>query len=392
MRAREAVTLVARREITERSREKSFLVSTGINVVIIVAVVVILSLVGGGDTTRYEVGYTDAPGEAVAQAAARAAEGGDVEIETRRVDTSQATAGLEDGSLDAVVAGHVIRSQEDPPDDLVTLLQAANRQVGAVEALERAGVTGEEAREVLAPPALRVSTVEAVDEDEGEKTALTFFIVIVLYGQILTYGYWVAAGVVEEKASRVVEVVLSTIRPAHLLAGKVIGLGLLGLGNLLLTGVVGLAAAQLTGALDIDGEILGSVALALAWFLVGYAFYACAFACAGALVPRQEELQTTMTPLSVVLLVSLFLAFAVQDSPDGTLAQILAFVPMTAPITMPPRIVAGDASALEIAASFLVTIGAAAVLIPLAGRIYAGGVLRTGSALKLREAWRAARA
>jgi ABC-2 type transport system permease protein len=184
--------------------------------------------------------------------------------------------------------------------------------------------------------------------------------------------------------------VLSTVRPAHLLAGKVIGLGLLGLGNLLLVGVVGLAAAQATGALEIDGEILGAVALALVWFLVGYAFYACAFAVAGALVPRQEELQSTMTPLSLILLVSLFLGFAVQGDPDGTLARVTSYIPTCAPITMPPRIVSGDASTLEIVASFVVTIGASAVLIPLAGRIYAGGVLRTGSALKLREAWRAA--
>jgi ABC-2 type transport system permease protein len=186
--------------------------------------------------------------------------------------------------------------------------------------------------------------------------------------------------------------VLATIRPSHLLAGKVIGLGLLGLANLVLTGVVGLAVAEATGALDVDGEILSAVALALAWFVVGYAFYACAFACAGALVPRQEELQSTMTPLSLMLLVSLFLGFAVQSDPDGTLARVLAFVPTTAPITMPPRIVAGDASTLEIVGSFLVTIAGAVALIPLAGRIYAGGVLRTGSALKLREAWRAARA
>jgi len=391
MSAREAVTLVARREIVERMREKSFLVSTVVGIVIIVIVVILASVLGGGDT-RYVVGHTDAQGAAVADAAAAAAQGSDVEVESRPVDAGAATADLEDGSVDAVVTGDEIRSKDEPDDELVTLLQAANRQVSAAQALEQAGVSGDEAQAILAPPALRVATVEPVDEDEDAKSALTFFIVLILYGQIITYGYWVAAGVVEEKASRVVEVVLSTIRPSHLLAGKVIGLGLLGLGNLLLTGVVGLLVAAATGALDVDGQVLSSVALALVWFLLGYAFYACAFACAGALVPRQEELQSTMTPLSMMLLVSLFVAFAVQSNPDGTLAQVTAFIPMTAPLTMPPRIVAGDVSTLEIIASFVVTIGASALLIPLAARIYSGGVLRTGSSLKLREAWRAARA
>ncbi len=185
---------------------------------------------------------------------------------------------------------------------------------------------------------------------------------------------------------------LSTIRPSQLLAGKVIGLGLLGLANLLLIAVVGLGTASATGALDVDGQILTATGLALAWFLVGYAFYACAFAVAGALVPRQEELQSSMTPLTMVILVSFFLAFAVQSNPDGTLAQVTGFIPMTAPMTMPPRIATGDAATWEIVASFVITLGSAALLIPLAARIYSGGVLRTGSALKLRDAWRAARA
>ena len=237
-----------------------------------------------------------------------------------------------------------------------------------------------------------VSTIEPVDAEEDGKAGVAFFTILLLYGQLLTYGYWVAAGVVEEKASRVVEVVLSTIRPKHLLAGKVIGIGLLGLASLLLTVGIALGVAQATGALDVDAEIVGGAALALAWFVVGYAFYACAFACAGALVPRQEELQSSMTPLTLTILVSFFVGFAVLEDPDGTLAHVTAFIPMTAPITMPPRIVTGDVAAWEIVASLAVTIGASIALIPLAARIYAGGILRTGSSLKLREAWRAARA
>jgi ABC-2 type transport system permease protein len=390
MRAREAVTLVARREITEGARAKSFLVSTAVSLAIVVVAVVLIAVLGG-DGERYVVGYTDQRGATVADAAAQAATG-DIELEARSVDSEAARTGLEDGSLDAVVSGDEIRAQEDPPDDLVTLLQAANRQVRAAGALEQAGVSESEARAVLSPPPLQVRTVEPVDEDEDEKAGLTFFIVIMLYGQLLTYGFWVAAGVVEEKASRVVEVILATLRPAHLLAGKVIGIGLLGLANMLLVGVVGVVTAVATGALDIDGEVVSAILIALAWFVIGYAFYACAFACAGAIVPRQEELQSSMTPLSITLLISFFLAFAVLDDPDGTIARISAFIPMTAPITMPPRIVLGDAATIEIVASFVVTIAATAALIPLAGRIYAGGVLRTGSALKLRDAWRAARA
>jgi ABC-2 type transport system permease protein len=392
MSARDAVRLVARREITERSREKAFAVSTGINIVIIVAVVIIASIVGG-DGETYQVGWSTENERAVVQAAADAGRAADVTIEARQVGSPgpPADVALEDGSLDAVVIDGQIRSKEDPDDELVTLLQSANRQVQAVDTLEQAGVSADEARRALAPPPLEISTLEPPDEDDG-KAGVAFFAAIILYGQLLTYGYWVAAGVVEEKASRVIELVLSTIRPAHLLAGKVIGIGLLGLANLLVTVAIGLGVAQVTGALEIDGDLITAALLALAWFVVGYAFYACAFACGGALVPRQEELQSSLTPLTLIILVAFFASFPVLDDPDGTLARVTAFIPMTAPITMPPRIVTGDAAAWEIAASLAVTIGASVALIPLAARIYSGGVLRTGSALKLREAWRAARA
>jgi ABC-2 type transport system permease protein len=118
-----------------------------------------------------------------------------------------------------------------------------------------------------------------------------FVAVLLLYGQLISMGYFVAMGGVEEKSTRVVEVVLSTLRPRHLLAGKILGLGLLGLAQLL---------------------------LALAWFVVGYAFYAAAFGCAAALVSRQEDLQSVISPLTIVLMVGFFISFAVLEDPDGT--------------------------------------------------------------------------
>jgi ABC-2 type transport system permease protein len=123
--------------------------------------------------------------------------------------------------------------------------------------------------------------------------------------------------------------------------------------------------------------------------VLGYAFFACAFACAGALVPRLEELQASTMPLTLTIMVSLFVAFAVNSDPDGTLAHVTAFIPFTAPMTLPPRILVGAAPWYEVVGGALVTIAAAAALIPLAARIYSAAVLRTGSAIKLRDAWRA---
>jgi ABC-2 type transport system permease protein len=387
--SREAIFLVARREVTERAREKSFAISTGVSIAIIVLVAIIPKALGFGGPSEFTVGVGDRGALLVAQAAVRGADAFDAKLTIRRVAPADIPRALSSGDVDAVLSRSGIRVQDNPDDKLVNTLQAANRQVRAAEALQRAALSPAAQRAALAPPPLRVTSVKPVDPQRDRKGTLAFFAAMLLYGQLIGYGYYVAMGVVEEKSSRVVEVLLSSIRARDLLAGKVIGLGILGLVQLLTIAILGLAAATAVNAIEIDSDVMAAAALALVWFLVGYAFYASLFAAAGALVPRQEELQSVTTPLTLVLLISFFISFAVLDNPDGTLAHVTSFIPMTAPITMPARIALGAASPVEVGGALVVTLGAAALLVPLAGRIYSGAVLRTGSAVKLREAWRA---
>jgi ABC-2 type transport system permease protein len=353
----ETVKLVARRELTERLHERSFLISTGITLGIVVIVLLLPTLLGFGGPNEYTVAAKSPQDRAIVERAARLAPEFDAKVT------------LGDG--DVTVSDGVIRAQDEPDDKLVSILQVAAQTGG--------------------PPPLRVQTTKPEDPDADAKAGLAFFTILILYGQLLTYGFWVATGVVEEKASRVIEILLATIRPKDLLAGKVLGLGVLGLGQLLIVSLFGLAVAAATGALDIDADLLGAVALSLVWFVLGYAFYASAYAVAGALVPRQEEIQSSTTPLTMLILVSLFIGFAVNEDPDGTLAHVTAFIPPVAPVTMPSRIILGAAPAWEIAASVALMVVSTLALIPLAGRIYAAVVLRTGSAVKLREAIRLAR-
>jgi ABC-2 type transport system permease protein len=389
LQGREAVVLVARREVTQKLREKSFLISTAVTATIILLVAVVPTLLGAGGPRTFKLGTTDAAAARIA-AVAKQAPGFDVELKVRSLSRAEAKSALDDGSVDAALSGAQLRSKEEPDDTLVGIVQAAARQVRQAEALRRAGLSGAELQQALNPPALTVTSVEPVDPESDRKGAFAFVAVLVLYTQLLTFGYLLASGVVEEKASRVVEVLLSAIRPKDLLGGKIIGLGLLGFGQLLALTSVGLLAATVSGALDVTGDVVGAAALAVGWFVLGYAFYAGLFACAGALVPRQEELQSTMTPLTMLILISFFVSFIVLDDPDGTLAHITSYIPFAAPITMPPRIALGEAPTYEILIAIAVTTLSAVALIPLAARIYSGAVLRTGSAIKVRDAWRAA--
>jgi ABC-2 type transport system permease protein len=392
MSGREVITTIARREISERIRQKAFLVSAGITLLFVVLIAVLPAILGGGDRETYRVGTTSAADAQVVRLADELAGPDGPVVRSRSFgDRREAGRALDDERVEAVLAGRTIESVDDPDQALVQLLQAASRQLAAERVLDGAGVDEETRRRALTPPPLEVRAETGSGDSAEKRGGLAFAIVIVLYGQLLTFGYLVASGVVEEKSSRVVELLLAAVRPSHLLAGKVIGLGLLALGQLLMFAVVGFGLAGALGTVDLDADTLSAAGLAFVWFLLGYAFYACAFACAGALVPRQEELQSSTTPLTMSIMVSFFLSFLVVEDPGGTLATVTSFLPTTAPMTMPSRIALGEAPVWQIVVAALVTAGSAVALIPLAARIYSGALLRTGSAIKLREAWRAAR-
>jgi ABC-2 type transport system permease protein len=188
-----------------------------------------------------------------------------------------------------------------------------------------------------------------------------------------------------------VEVLLAAVRPVQLLAGKIIGIGLVGLLQLFIIGGIGLVVALAFDRIVLPPGAAGTIGLILVWFILGYAFYSCLFAVAGAIVSRQEELQNTVTPLNLVLVASFFLAFSALQNPDGTLAQVASYLPPVAPLVMPPLVAGGTVPAWEVALSVLITLATIVALVPLAGRIYSGAVLRTGARVKLGAAWAAGR-
>jgi ABC-2 type transport system permease protein len=216
--------------------------------------------------------------------------------------------------------------------------------------------------------------------------------VVVLYGLLILFAQFVAQGVVEEKASRVVELLLATMRPWQLLAGKILGLGLLGLGQIVVIGAVGVAGALTFDLVDVPGQLIGTVATVVAWFVLGYAFYACVFAVAASLVSRQEDLGSVLTPASMLLVAGFFVAVQAAGDPGGTLATVTSFVPGLSPLVMPVRQAAGEAAGWEVALAVVLMLGAVGLAVRLGGRVYAGALLRTSGRTKVREALRAERA
>jgi ABC-2 type transport system permease protein len=210
---------------------------------------------------------------------------------------------------------------------------------------------------------------------------VALLIVLVFYGQA------VAQGVTEEKSSRVVEILLTTLSPRRLLAGKVLGIGLLGLAQLALAAGAALIAGRLAGGAGLPAAAPETVALVLVWFVLGYVFYSVAFAAAGALVSRQEDLQTAMAPVNVALIGAFYLALIVANgNPNALVAQIAAFVPPFAPMVVPTRMVLGDMTVLGLALAVVIDVIATAALIAVAARIYERAILHVGAPVKLRGA------
>ena len=388
-----AYRIVARREFVERLRDRGFQISTAITLLIILGFVVVASLFGGG--TRFDLGVVGDGSRTTGEEVVAAAKLLDVAVTVHGYATEAAAeAAVKAGAVDAAIVDDrevIVKSQ--PPaqgQQLLAMIQAVTARERAGSALQGAGLTEEQIASALNAPPLPIHELRPLDQRQREENAVVFVGVLALYGQLFAYGYWVAAGVVEEKSSRVVEVLLSTIRPSQLLRGKILGIGTLGLCQLLLIAAVGLTAAQLAGILRFPVGAATAIGWVLFWFVLGFFFYSTLFAVAGSIVSRQEDLQATMTPLSLLIIAAFFVGITALQAPDSTLAIVASLLPPTAPLAMPSRIVLGQAPLWQPVASALISVTATAALVPFAVKMYSRAVLRTGR-VKIRDLLRAER-
>jgi ABC-2 type transport system permease protein len=216
--------------------------------------------------------------------------------------------------------------------------------------------------------------------------------VIFLFISIFSFGYWVLSGVVEEKQSRVVEVVLSTVRPRDLLMGKVLGIGILGLVQLVVLVTTGLVAANVLGTFTLPATTMPALVQLVIWFILGYTLYSTLFAVLGALASRMEEASNATMPIQFLAMGSYFVALLVViNDPDGTVARIASLFPPAAPMVIPMRTALGGIEPWEVLLSIAVTIVFIYGLFALGARVYSGAVLQTAGRIKLRDAWRSSR-
>jgi ABC-2 type transport system permease protein len=387
------VYLIARRELNAKLRTRSFVVGTVVSIVVLAGLMLVQTTLFS-DTNKSVVGLNGqsiAIGQQLTDAAKRAGQ----EVETKEVtDLSAGESMVAGGELDALVSGApanlTVLVKNELNRDLKNVLdgivqqQVLKAQLAAIEDLNADQVLG-----TVAGAHVAVRSLETPDPQRNQRLALALVIIALLYVSLMLYGSMVAQGVVEEKSTRVVETLLATVRPTQLLAGKVLGLGLVGLIQLAIIGGFGLLLAMLTGALTITGTAAATLLWGLVWYLLGFFLYAAVFAAAGSLVSRQEDVQPVLIPITLVLVLAFVIGFGVlaRDA-SGTASTVLSLIPPFTPILMPGKIALGAAAGWQIVLGIGLTLLAIALLTLLGGRIYRTAVLHMGARLRLRDAFR----
>lgn len=387
MSAAGTVALVARREVTTQVRSRTFLIGLVLMLLLFGGYGAVFAFAGSqaGTSSLVLTGEARDLRPALQAAADRR---GTVLTVTEAGNRPTAESMVRSGEADAMLAGgpgtHQLVGLTDVGAGLRELVTDVVEQRAVRTALLAAGADPERVSNLAG---VGVRTLEPADTERGQRVGITFAVTLLLFFSVTAYGAAVAQGVVEEKAGRVVELLLSTIPAGQLLAGKVVGLGLVGLLQLLVLGGIGAVVALGTGLVAVPALLLGPLASALLWYLVGFFLFASLYAAAGALVSRQEELQSVTAPVAVLLVVPFVLTVAVLPSdPRNPVTTVLSYVPFLSQTLMPARTALGVTAWWEPPVALALALATLAGTVQLAARVYRNSVLRTGARVTWREA------
>ncbi|TFB93828.1 ABC transporter permease [Cryobacterium sp. MDB2-10] len=355
---RQSVWLVATREIVARLRSKAFLISTGILLLVSIGSVVAGGIASQNQTLPKVAVVGSAAAQVVRQAGTLAA----VEAD----DVAAAEALVRAGTVTAAIVP--AESQADYPLPLRVIALSATP-------LEVIGVLS------LRP---EVTLLEPSKQGEGLVYLVAIGFGLVFFMSAITFGSTIAQSVVEEKQTRVVEILMTTIPVRALLAGKVVGNSIMAFGQIVAIGLLVSIGMAVTG----QHALLGDIGPSLVWFAVFFAFgfvmLASLFAATASMVSRQEDVGSATSPVLVLVMIPYFLVILFNDNP--TVLAIMSYIPFSAPVGMPMRIFLGTAAWWEPLLSLAILLASTALVILIGSRIYANSLLRMGARVTFREA------
>ena len=391
-----SVWLIAAREITTRLRSKAYIIATVVLVVILIALSIVIKLLNGGSGSDFTVGVT---AQTSSMSAPLIASGNSIDetvTTTTVADEATGRAEVKSGKIDALLIGDGTSVQvvvkKDLDSKLGNVLHVLASQTAFSQKITALGGDPAAVNAAVASAPVTVTSLQPPHTYDTQRLILGIIAGILIYLSLMLNGQTVAQGVVEEKSSRVVELLLATVRPWQIMAGKVAGIGIVGLLQIIVIGVAGVVSGLATGALTISGGAAASTIIWLvAWYLLGYLAYALAFAAVSALVSRQEDVNGVVTPVLMFVIVGYVLGVSILPSdPGNSMISTLSMIPTFAPTLMPMRLAMGGVPAWQSVVAVAGMLVVIPLLVWLSGRIYRNAVVRSGARVKLRDAWRAA--
>lgn len=391
--------VVALREIRVRARSRAFRISTAL-ILLGVVVGIALPAMLAEDAKTYQVavsGGADVSAAVTTQAATM-----EVAVEVTTVGSrADAMERLSSGTVDAALIDiDEILWKTEADDRLAPVLQSAAANVALTRRAAEAGLDPQTLATLFTPhepvtTELNPPTAGPINEEQfrerGPRVVVSMIGMVLLFVALNMFGGYVLSGVVEEKSNRVVEVLLARVNPRELLAGKVIGIGLLGIGQFVALAAAAVATLYATGQMGGAGPLSGIpvslIAGLVMWFILGYAFYSVLYGALGALASRMEDAQGAIAPVTILMMLGYFGAFFGTLRPADWWVTAGSLFPPTAPLFMPIRSAIVDVPAWQTAAAIVLMLITVPLMVALGGRLYRGAVLSTGGRLKISQAW-----
>lgn len=381
---RPAWLIVTIREIVVKVTDKAFIIGTLTTLGLIVAGFAVGFLVSGrAQTTDVVVTTSEAAtmAQSVSALAQQSASGDAVQV-VQADDDAQALAQVEAGDADVYLrhgeTGWITTWESEPDSGFVNQLQEALNAQTITDLANQAGVSTEQLSQQLSVTT-EVLNATGSGGPIGLIAAVAFGVLFMMSS--MTYGMQIATSVIEEKQSRIVEILVAVIPVRQLLAGKVIGNTLIAFTQVLVLLGASLIGLAFTGLRDYLPDFAGAAGWFLLFFLAGFGALACIWAAAGALGTRSEDLNQTSTPLMWVIMATYLAAFAAT----GTVRIVLSFVPIVSAVLMPARLIEGTVAWWEPLAALASNLVFAMLMVLLGERIYRRALLRTGGRLNWRQ-------
>lgn len=379
--------LVAGRSLAEQFRSRSFKVVTGLLLLVSAAAVIVPQVLGDDDTTYTLATVGETPDQLAAMLKS-AQEAGEftVEFETH-ADRAEVRDSVEEGDATAGLVDDTLYTSSQVDGTFPVLVAQAVVALETSSRLAEAGLSPEQVarvQDVRPPEQVPVSQVD----DEG-RAGVGFAVGVVLYIALTFAGSTIATTVAMEKSTRISEVLLAVLRPSQAMVGTVLAVGTVTLTQLLILAVPLAVAVRLTDAVGLPGVATGDLALAIMWFVLGFALYAFLFAASAALVDKITEASSAILPVMTILIVAYMLSVTMVTADPGSVVSVVASIfPLTAPVSMPIRWATGDVPVYQLVAAIVLTTLTSALLATAAAAIYSRALLITGRRARWREVLR----